>query len=163
MNGNSHKKAQKQIPFVTFVPFCGFLFPSHAAAQSFPESPGKETFLSVCSLCHSPAAPMGKQWTKAQWDAKVTEMLQEEPEVTAAERSAIVEYLFTNFKPGGKIYINHAGAMDLANLLNVSGKDAEAIVRYREEKGPFKTADDLKKVPGIDASKIEAKKDQFAF
>ena len=38
----------------------------------------------------------------------MTEMLQEEPDVTREERTAIVEYLSTNFSPGGKIYINHA-------------------------------------------------------
>jgi competence protein ComEA len=41
--------------------------------------------------------------------------------------------------------------------------DAEAIVRYREEKGSFKTLDDLKKVPGIDPGKLEAKKASLEF
>jgi competence protein ComEA len=124
---------------------------------------GKETFESVCSLCHSPAAPMGKQWTKAQWEAKVIEMLQEEPDVTAEERSAIIEYLSANFKPGGKIYINKIAAKDLQTLLDISSKDAEAIVRYREENGPIKTTDDLKKIPGLDYSKIESKRDRLVY
>ena len=136
---------------------------SSATAQSFPNGSGKDVFESVCSLCHAPTAVMGKQWTKAQWDAKVTEMLQEEPDVTAAERLAIVEYLSANFKPGGKIYINRAAARDLATALEIPGGDAEAIVRYREEKGAFKTWADLKAVPGLDAAKIEAKKDRLEF
>jgi competence protein ComEA len=106
---------------------------------------------------------MGKQWTTAQWEAKVTEMLQEEPDVTAQERAAIVEYLSANFKPGGKIYINKASAKDLESALELSPNDAQAIVRYREEKGSFKTLDDLRKVPGLDAAKIEARKDRLEF
>ena len=133
------------------------------AAQNLPDGPGKETFESVCSLCHSPAAPMGKQWTRAQWEAKVIEMLQEEPDVTPAERAAIVEYLTANFKPGGKIYINKIAAKDLQTLLEISPKDADAIVRFREENGFFKAIDDLKKVPGVDYGKIEAKKDRLTF
>src|SRR5215471_8430071 len=96
------------------------LFSCAASAQSLPDGPGKEVFESVCSLCHAPTAPMGKQWTKTQWDAKVTEMLQEEPDVTPQERAAIVEYLFANFRPGGKIYINKARAKDLETALEIS-------------------------------------------
>ena len=132
-------------------------------AQSLPDGPGKDVFESVCSLCHSPTAPMGKQWTKPQWESKVIEMLQEEPGVTAQERAAIVEYLASNFKPGGKIYVNKAAAKDLETALDLSSKDAEAIVRYRNERGSFRTLDDLKKVPGLDAAKVDAKKDRLEF
>ncbi len=34
---------------------------------------------------------------------------------------------------------------------------------YREANGNFKTLDDLKKVPGLDAVKIESKKDRLEF
>jgi competence protein ComEA len=106
---------------------------------------------------------MGKQWTKAQWDAKVTEMLQEEPDVTPQERATIIEYLSANFRPGGKIYINKARAKDLEAALEISTSEAEAMFRYREEKGNFKSLDDLKKVPGLNAAKIETKKDRLEF
>src|SRR6266516_2845167 len=124
----------KTTRWTIFVSAAFVFFSSSAAAQSLPDGPGKDVFESVCSLCHSPTAPMGKQWTRMQWEAKVIEMLQEEPEVTAEERAAIVEYLSTNFKPGGRIYINKAKAKDLETALEVSTKDAEAIVRYRDEK-----------------------------
>src|SRR5437773_4006985 len=146
--------------FFVVLCFCAFVF--SAVGQNLPDGPGKETFESVCSLCHSPTAPMGKQWTKTQWEAKVIEMLQEEPDVTAQERAAIVEYLAANFKPGGKIYINKAAAKDLAAALEVSALEAEAIVRYREEKG-LKSLDDLKKIPGLDPAKLEAKKNRLEF
>jgi competence ComEA-like helix-hairpin-helix protein len=138
-----------------------------AAAQSLPNGPGKEVFESVCSLCHdAPAAVMGKQWTRAQWEAKVAEMLQEEPDVTTQERAAIVEYLSTNFKPGGTIYVNKATAKDLEAALELSAMDAERIAHYREEHGSFKTVADLKNVAGIsadDLANIEARKDRLAF
>lgn len=106
---------------------------------------------------------MGKQWTREQWQLKVTEMLQEEPDVTREERTAIVEYLAANFKPGGKIYINKAEAKDLEAALEISAPNAEAIVRYRRAQGEFKSLDDVKKVPGVDSAKIEGKKDRLVF
>ena len=148
------------------------LFALGALAQPLPESAGKDTFVSVCSLCHdAPAAVMGKQWTRAQWEAKVAEMLQEETDVTTEERAAIVDYLSTNFKPGGKIYVNKSTAKDLEVALDLSAMSAQAIARYREEHGSFKTLADLenalKTVGGDsaadDAAKIEARKDRLAF
>jgi competence protein ComEA len=134
------------------------------SAQSPPDGPGRDVFESVCSLCHDgPTAVMGKHWTKLQWEAKVAEMLQEETDVTAQERATIVEYLSTNFKPGGKIYVNKSSAKDLETALDLSSSDAETIVRHREERGSFKTVDDLIKLPGLDAGKIEAQRDRLEF
>ena len=134
------------------------------AVQSPPEGPGKKEFDSVCSLCHDgPTAVMGKQWTRAQWDGKVAEMLQEETDVTAEERTAITEYLAVNFKPGGRIYVNKSSARDLAASMELTAKDAESLVRYRESQGPFKTVDEMKQVPNVDAAKIESQKDRMVF
>src|SRR5262245_9875004 len=131
-----------------------------AAAQSLPDGPGKEVVSTVCSLCHDAAtAVIGKQWTKNQWELKITEMLQEEPDVTREERAAILDYLSTFFKPGGKIYVNKSNATVLQTALEISSQSAEAIVRQRERSGDFKTLEDLKKVPGVDAAKVESKKD----
>ena len=140
-----------------------FVISMALGVQSLPDGPGKDTFESVCSLCHSPTAPMGKQWTKAQWEAKVIEMLQEEPDVTTAERTAIIEYLAANFRPGGKIYINKAAAKDLVPALEISTETADAVVRYRNQNGDFKSMEELKKVPGLDAAKIDAKRDRLQF
>ena len=153
----SHDSAFLILNFILFITLAA------SARQSLPDSPGKDVFESVCSLCHAPTAVFGKQWTRPRWEAKVTEMLQEEPDVTTEERATIVEYLAANFRPGGKIYVNNANVNDLEVAFELPTKDAEAIVRYREEKGSFKTVDDLKKVPGLDAAKIEAKKDRLEF
>jgi len=134
-----------------------------ATEPALPDGPGKETFVSVCSLCHMPTAPMGKQWTRQQWESKVTEMLQEEPDVTREERASIVEYLTANFKPGGKIYINMAKAADLETALNISEKDAAALFQYRAENGEFKTLEDLKKVPFLNPARMESLKDRIVF
>jgi competence ComEA-like helix-hairpin-helix protein len=106
---------------------------------------------------------MGKQWTRQQWELKVIEMLQEEPDVTREERAVIIEYLAANFRPGGKIYINKADAKDLESALEISAAEAEAIVRYRRSQGDFKTFEDLKKVPAFDSARVETRKDRLVF
>lgn len=133
-----------------------------AYAQSLPDGPGKETFQMVCSMCHSPNAVIGKQGTKQWWQAKVTEMLQEVTDVPDSDVDAIINYLATNF-PIAKINVNKAAAKDLETGLELTSKESEAIVQYRAAKGNFKTLDDLKKVPGLDAVKIESRKDRLEF
>lgn len=52
--------------------------------------------------------------------------------------------------------INSADATVLAQgIKGVGVKRAEAIVAYRKEHGPFKTVDDLAKVPGVGAKVVE--------
>ena len=133
----------------------------YAGAQSLPDGPGKELVEVICSSCHSTERIAAKQFTKAQWQAKVLEMLQEEPDVTEPERDKIVEYLAKAFP--AKINVNHATAKELEDGLELSSADAAAIVQYRERNGNFKTLDDFKRVPGLDAAKIDSKKDRVEF
>jgi competence protein ComEA len=145
---------------VKFFLVCSIAF--GACAQTLPDAPGKETFVMVCSMCHSPTAVIGKQGTRQWWQSKVTEMLQEVSDIPDSDVDAIVAYLAKNF-PVVKINVNKAAAKDLETGLELTSKESEAIVQYREAKGDFKTLDDLKKVPGLDAVKIESKKDRLDF
>src|SRR5207248_11663441 len=98
---------------------------------------------------------------KDEWKDKVLEMLQEEPDVTETERQRIVDYLARNFPKA--VNVNKAGAAEIEAVLDIPAKDASAIVSWRTSKGNFKTLDDLKKVPGLDAARIESNKQRFEF
>ena len=77
------------------------------------------------------------------------------------ELDLVVKYLAKNFGP--KVSVNKADASDLVSGLSLSEKDAGAIVSYRKDHGNFKTLDDLKKVPGVDAQKLDSAKDRIMF
>lgn len=60
----------------------------------------------------------------------------------------------------GPVDINTADAQTLAEGLNGIGMSkAEAIVAYREENGPFASADDLAKVKGVGEKTVERNRD----
>jgi competence ComEA-like helix-hairpin-helix protein len=132
-----------------------------AAAQTLPEGPGKELVEVICSSCHDTVRITTKHWSKTEWAAKVLEMLQEETDVTQPERDRIVEYLAKSFPK--LVNVNKASAKDLETALSLTTKESEAIVQYRQDHGDFKSAADLRKVPGIDPAKIEAIKDRVEF
>jgi competence protein ComEA len=47
------------------------------------------------------------------------------------------------------VNINTATKEELTSLKGIGEKRAQAIINYRTKNGPFKTVDDLEKVPGI--------------
>src|SRR5579862_120505 len=93
-------------------------------AQSLPDGPGKELVEIICSACHEPTRVIDKHWTKTEWQGKVLEMLQEEPDVTQPERDKIVDYLSKNFPK--KVNVNTAASKDIEAALELTSGDAEA-------------------------------------
>jgi competence protein ComEA len=60
------------------------------------------------------------------------------------------------------VNVNTADAKTISDSLSGIGqKKAEAIVKYREEKGPFKTAEDLTNVAGIGEKTVEKNKNDI--
>jgi competence protein ComEA len=133
------------------------------AQEKLPDGPGRETMKRVCGACHSAENVAGMAKTREEWGAVVGEMAADGAQATEAEFNEIVDYLATYFPKTPKINVNKATAKDLVSALELSTKEAEAMVHYREEKGSFKSIEDVEKVPGVDARKIEAKKDRLAF
>jgi len=88
-------------------------------------------------------------------------MLQEAPDVKQSERDTIVEYLAKNFPAHANV--NKADAKQLQALLEISSESAATIVSYRQKNGSFKTLDEVKKVPGVDPAKLDAKREIIDF
>jgi competence protein ComEA len=51
--------------------------------------------------------------------------------------------------PGGRVDLNRASASELESLPGIGPAKAAAIVRHREEQGPFRAPGDLREVTGI--------------
>jgi competence protein ComEA len=81
------------------------------------------------------------------------------------EFNLIVDYLTKNYPAEDipKVNVNKATAIELESGLSLRRSQAAAVLAYRAKNGDFKSIDDLKKVPLIDAEKIEARKDRIAF
>jgi competence ComEA-like helix-hairpin-helix protein len=61
------------------------------------------------------------------------------------------------------VNVNKASAQDLESSLGLAKTEAEAVVRYREQNGNFKTWHEVAAVPGVSAAKIEAVQKRMAF
>ena len=60
-----------------------------------------------------------------------------------------------------KVNINTAGKEELSSLPHIGEVRSEAILKYRETHGPFKTKDELKNIPGIGENTLKQLEDQI--
>jgi competence protein ComEA len=84
---------------------------------------------------------------------------------TSEEYALVLDYLVKNYPAEDvpRINVNQATAIQLESVLGLRRSQAKEVLAYREKNGDFKTIDDLKKVPGLDAAKLDAKKDRILF
>jgi competence protein ComEA len=145
---------------------CATILLSGAAFAQLPPGPGKAETEKLCTQCHELERSISKRQDRAGWEATIDKMVNLGAKGTDQELDAVLDYLSKNYPPAAtddRVNVNKARAIELESAIGLRRSEAAAIVAYREKNGPFKSIDDLKKVPGVDAAKIEAKKDRLAF
>jgi len=98
--------------------------------------------------------------TAPEWKDTVELMVSLGADGTGEQMEAVMRVLLRTLT---KVNANDAPASQLALVLDISEGTARAVVKYRAEHGKFKSLADLKKVPGINAEKLDARKDRVAF
>ena len=127
-----------------------------------PDGPGKDVTVRICNACHGVELMIGRPHSEDGWSAIVLDMVTRGAKGSDDEFDEIVQYLTKNIKAVPKVNVNKVAAAGLESGLGLTSKEAAALVEARE-KAPFKSIEDLKKVAGVDAAKIEAKKKLLSF
>jgi len=126
-------------------------------ANSSPN--GEEAFLNRCSNCHGAERALVTPRTRAGWENVVAEMVNNGAQLEAGESDAIVAFLTDRH---GLVNVNTAKADELL-ALGLSKKDADGIVAYRTDHGPFADFAALRSVPGVDGDRLDAVRERVAF
>jgi competence protein ComEA len=119
----------------------------------------KAAFDEVCSKCH-PSNMVTDFRSEPEWKETVEHMVAIGATGTEEQFSRIMRYLLRNLT---KVNVNTATAVQIAPVLDLNQAAAQALVDYRTEHGLFKTFEELKKVPKLNASKLESRKDRIVF
>ena len=131
------------------------------AGDGLPDGPGKDVTLRVCGACHEARQAASVRLTRDGWAGVIDGMTKLGAKGTEQDFAVVLEYLATNF-PGEAaqpLNVNKAPQIDLEAVAGLLRREAAAVIAYREKNGPFKTLDDLKKVPGLDFKKIDSRRD----
>jgi competence protein ComEA len=141
------------------------VFASSPALAQLPDGPGKETVVKVCGVCHDPTTAAAVRLTRDGWQSTINDMIARGAKGTDEELTQVLDYLATNFLGEGDkpLNLNTATSIELESVLGLLRKEAAAFIAFREKSGPFKTFEDLKKIPGVPFKKIDEKKDRLVF
>ena len=128
-----------------------------------PEGPGKDAVVKVCLECHGVANFRKVRKDADEWSDSVSDMVDRGAKATSSEVEVIVAYMLNNFGKDAKVQMNSAPLEEIKVVLGFSVPEANAIVTYRDQNGPYKDWHDVLKAPGVDPAKVEAKKAAMAF
>jgi competence ComEA-like helix-hairpin-helix protein len=120
---------------------------------------GEEAFLNRCSTCHGTERALVAPRTRKGWEIVLAEMVNNGAQLETGEAEAIVAFLADRH---GLVNVNEARAEELV-ALGLSQKDADAVVSYRTDKGPFADFAALRGVPGLDVDRLDAVQGRVAF
>jgi competence protein ComEA len=153
----------KQLTLVVPVLFSSLVLLTQAPsakAQDLPEGKGKDIVDQVCGSCHGTDLVSARRATKEGWGYIVDDMVSRGASASDEQIATIKEYLTKSF---GQVNVNKADSAEIARVLEITPAQADAIVKYRTDHGPFKSVDDIKKAPGLETAKLETKKDRVAY
>jgi competence protein ComEA len=77
------------------------------------------------------------------------------------DASLVVSYMTRYF--GLPLNINTSTAKQIEDGLSFTAAESELLVKYRTERGPFKTYEDLLKVTGLNADLLDEQKENILF
>ena len=139
---------------------------SHAGATHAPlaraaqDDKPTRAFFKLCADCHEPDRIRETKRTRGGWEEVIEKMIEKGATGSDQDFDLTLQYLLANY---GMVNINQSPAEEIAIVIGLLPKEAEAIVAYRKEKGNFKNYDALAQMPGVDVKKLDAKKDVMLF
>jgi competence protein ComEA len=131
-----------------------------ADPSTLPDAAGRVLLFRDCAECHGPETVTAQRRSRAEWQGVVDDMAGRGAATSEDERKTLVSYLSVNV---GRVNVNKASEDELKTIVGLKADEAAAIVAYRVTAGAFKTLDDLKRVPGIDARALDERKDRIVF
>ena len=131
------------------------------SGEGMPEGPGKDLTVKICGACHEPRRAASVRLTRDGWSSVLEDMVRRGAKGSEDDFAQVLDYLATNFLGEAQrpLNVNSASQIDLESVAGLLRKEAAAVLEYRDKNGPFKTLDDMKKVPGLDFKKIDSRRD----
>lgn len=130
------------------------------AGPAYPDRPGKKAVEKVCGGCHGLRLMENMRKTPAAWKTSIDDMVTRGMKATDDEIDTVNAY-FAKYLT--RLNINQAAPADITDVLDLTPQEAEAIIAYRKANGKIKNFDELESIPGLDAKKLNERRNRIAF
>jgi competence ComEA-like helix-hairpin-helix protein len=132
-----------------------------AAQDNLPDGKGKEVLERMCTNCHGLDQVTANRYAKKFWGSVVDDMVSKGAEGSDDDVNLVISYLSRNF--GKPVNINTATAKEIETGLSFTPAESELVVKYRTDKGMFKSFEELQKVSGLRADILDEQKKNIVF
>ncbi len=119
-----------------------------------------EAFTRVCGPCHAQDRIVEGRRSRSQWEEVLERMIARGATGSEDDFAIVMEHLVREF---GRVTINSAPADEVAQVLHLDTKEADAIVAYRKSHGPFADFDALIAMPGAPVEALRKRRDAIVF
>lgn len=130
------------------------------AGPAYPDRPGKQIVEKVCGGCHGLRLMENMRKTPAAWKTSIDDMVTRGMKASDEDIETVTAY-FVKYLT--RLNINQATPAAIADVLDLSAREAEAIAAYRKANGKIKNFDELETIPGLDAKKLNEQRNRIAF
>ena len=134
---------------------------SSSRTAAFPDHPGRDVVVRICMDCHASSDITRRRESRFRWSVVVDSMVGEGAKINEKDFETAVVYLSVAF--GKQVRINAASASVVAETFDIAPEDADKIVKVRNERGPFKSWQEIAAIPGIDAKRVEEQRSNLDF
>ena len=145
-------------------PLAAILLVAGARAE-LPEGPGLAETRKLCVGCHELDKSISPRQDKDAWSGTLAKMVGFGMKASDGEFRTVLAYLAEHFPADAipPLNVNKARAIQFESRLSLKRSEVSKIIRYRKKNGDFESIEDLKRVPGVDVAKIEAKQNILVF
>jgi competence protein ComEA len=136
-----------------------------SAFAQLPEGPGMAETNKNCTACHEIERSISLRQDLSGWNNTISKMVGFGMKSSQTDLAIVAEFLARHYPADAMppINVNTASAIELESRFSMKRSQSSAFLAHREKVGKFKTFADLKKAPGIDPEKVDAKKTQIVF
>ncbi|MBM3760928.1 MAG: helix-hairpin-helix domain-containing protein [Acidobacteria bacterium] len=136
-----------------------------ALSAQLVEGPGMTETDKNCKACHEIERSISLRQDINGWNNTIAKMVGFGMKSKESDLAIVAEYLAKHYPADAMppINVNTASAIELESRFSLKRSQSSAFLAHREKVGKLKTFADLKKSPGMDPERIEAKKAQIVF
>ena len=129
------------------------------AASAADPDPNLKAVQVVCGKCHTIAVFLNQARSWERWNDVFADMTQRGASGTDEQLAQVTVFFLENLT---LVNVNRSPAEELAGVLGVTDEVAQDIIARRERQ-PFANLAQLRSVPGVDAAKLDQRKNRILF
>jgi len=133
--------------------------PQIGVIQAADADPDLQAVQLVCGRCHTTAVFIKEPRSWDRWNDVFADMTQRGAKGTDEQLERVTRYFLENLT---LVNVNTSAAEELAGVLGVGDEVVQTIIARRQQQ-PFANLAQLRTVPGVDAAKLEQRKNRILF